>query len=68
MINNDFVAANWSNKCGKSDKPYLLSAIKLQGHYADYLSSSPDFTTFVTVDNNGEIYIMRIFNNNNNII
>lgn len=60
---SDFDIASWSDKTGKNEKPYLLSAIKLQGLHADFLSASPDFTSFVTVDNNGEIYIMRLFKN-----
>lgn len=50
----------WYNKRGSSDKPELLACIRLSGQ-AEKIVANTDFTQFVTVDNEGEIYHLRIF-------
>uniref|UniRef100_A0A336KW62 CSON000568 protein n=1 Tax=Culicoides sonorensis TaxID=179676 RepID=A0A336KW62_CULSO len=50
----------WTNKRGSSDKPELLACIRLSGQ-AEKIVSNKDFTQFVTVDNEGEIYHLRLF-------
>lgn len=50
----------WQNKKGPSDKPKILSCIRLSG-LAHKLIANDNFTQFVTVDNNGEIYHLRLF-------
>lgn len=53
----------WNNKETRRDNLFLLSTVKLQGNYANYVSVSPTFSAFVTVDNNGKIYIIEVFDN-----
>lgn len=50
----------WQNKKGPSDKPELLACIRLSGQ-AEKIVANADFTQFVTVDNEGEIYHLRLF-------
>lgn len=50
----------WQNKKGSSDKPELLACIRLSGQ-AEKIVANTDFTQFVTVDNEGEIYHLRLF-------
>lgn len=52
----------WNNKRIRR-KDGLLSTIKLHGNFANYVSVSPSFTSFVTVDNNGKIYIIEVLDN-----
>lgn len=49
----------WSDKKGPFDHPELLSCIRLIGK-AQKLISSPDFSQFVTLDNEGEIYHLKL--------
>lgn len=50
----------WQNKKGASDKQELLACIRLSGQ-AEKIVANTDFTQFVTVDNEGEIYHLRLF-------
>lgn len=50
----------WQNKKGPSDKPELLACIRLSGQ-AEKIVANTDFTQFVTVDNEGEIYHLRLY-------
>lgn len=50
----------WKGKCGRTAKPEVLSAIKLSGDYAATISISPTFTSFVTVDSTGLMYIINV--------
>lgn len=54
---------SWTGKEGKPTMPYLLAAINLEGDYADAISSSTDFTLFETVDNNGQVYLLKLLQN-----
>lgn len=54
-------AANpWHNKTGASDKPELLSCIKLVAKSAKKIICNDEFTRFVTIDNEGNIYHLRM--------
>uniref|UniRef100_A0A1Y1N3Z0 CARD domain-containing protein n=1 Tax=Photinus pyralis TaxID=7054 RepID=A0A1Y1N3Z0_PHOPY len=50
----------WSNKEGKTEKPHLLSVIKVRGVFSTYISASYDFTSFFSIDQNGYPYIMEV--------
>lgn len=50
----------WLNKAGPSEKPELLSCIKLVAKMAKKIVCSDDFTRFVTIDNEGNIYNLRL--------
>lgn len=55
------IAANpWLKKNGASDKLELLSCIKFIGNRADKFYSNDDFTRFITIDNEGNIYYLRV--------
>lgn len=49
----------WQNKKGSGDRPELLACVRLIGR-AEQLVASPDFTQFVTLDNEGEIYHLKV--------
>lgn len=53
----------WNNKVGTSDKPELLSCIKFVGNRAYKFYHNDNFTNFCTVDNDGTIYYLRLFEN-----
>lgn len=53
----------WNNKQTRADNFCLLATVKLLGTYANYVSVSPNFSSFATVDNNGKIYIAEVFDN-----
>lgn len=50
----------WSGKTGPADKPELLSCIKLVAKSAKRIICDDDFTRFVTIDNEGNIYHLRL--------
>lgn len=50
----------WYGKSGASDKPELLSCIKLVGSSAEKIFTNRKFTKFITIDNEGEIYYLNI--------
>lgn len=55
----------WCGKTGSSDKPELLSCIKFVGTTAEKLFINEKFDTFITIDNEGEIYYLKINNLDN---
>lgn len=57
----------WTGKRGRTVRPDLLSTIKLAGDYATQISISPTFTSFVTVDSSGLMYIMNVLKPNGKI-
>lgn len=52
----------WRKKTGASDKRELLSCIKLVAKSAKRIIFNEDFTRFVTIDNEGNIYHLRMIN------
>lgn len=50
----------WHGKTGSSDKPELLSCIKLVAKSAKRIIYNEDFTRFVTIDNEGNVYHLRL--------
>lgn len=50
----------WSKKTGSMEKPALLSCIKLLAKSAKRIVHNEDFTRFVTIDNEGNIYHLRL--------
>lgn len=50
----------WRNKTGSAEKPELLSCIKLVAKSAKRIIWNDDFTRFVTIDNEGNIYHLRM--------
>lgn len=53
----------WVGKIGASDKPELLSCIKLVGGSANKFFTDDNFTKFLTIDLEGNIYFLRFFDN-----
>lgn len=53
----------WIGKIGASDKPELLSCIKLVGGSANKFYTDDNFTKFLTIDLEGNIYFLRFFDN-----
>lgn len=56
----------WSNKTGPLDKPELLSSHKLIGKSAKKVIFNDEFEKFVTIDNEGNIYYLRLIKNSSN--
>lgn len=50
----------WLLKAGSSDKPELLSCIKFVAKSAKRIIFNDDFTRFITIDNEGNIYHLRM--------
>jgi hypothetical protein len=50
----------WRRKTGSSEKPELLSCIKLVAKSAKRIVCNDDFTRFVTIDNEGNVYHLRM--------
>lgn len=50
----------WSKKTGSMEKPALLSCIKLLAKSAKRIIHDEEFTRFVTIDNEGNIYHLRL--------
>lgn len=49
----------WANKRGSKDKQELLACIKFAGNKAEKVYPNKDFTEFVTIDDEGEIYFLK---------
>lgn len=60
MSLNDTQSNPWRRKTGPSEKPELLSCTKLVAKSAKRIIFNDDFTRFVTIDNEGNIYHLRI--------
>lgn len=56
----DEAAHVWLAKTGPSNKPHLLSCIKLIGN-AERLTVNRDFNKFFTIDDEGYLYYLRLF-------
>lgn len=56
------IEKNWSKKTGPPHKRELLSCIKFLGKSAKKVVINEDFTRFVTIDNEGNIYHLRLIN------
>lgn len=48
----------WDGKIGAAEKPELLSCIKFVGNSTKKLYHDREFTKFLTIDNEGEIYVL----------
>lgn len=48
----------WNDKTGASDKRELLACIKFVGNIATKLVTNAEFNTFITIDNEGDIYAL----------
>jgi hypothetical protein len=62
MQNLNLQERNWSSKTGLPAKRELLSCIKLIGKSAKKIVTNKDFTRFVTLDNEGNIYYLTLNN------
>lgn len=51
----------WAGKLGPTEKPELLSCIQLIGNAAEQIFIDKNFTKFVTIDDEGEVYYLEIF-------
>lgn len=60
---NGWAENPWIHKTGALEKPELLSCIKFVGNRAYKFYHNDDFTNFCTVDNDGIIYYLRLFEN-----
>jgi apoptotic protease-activating factor len=58
---------NWSNKTGPFNKRELLSCIKFLGKNAKKLIFDETFTRFITIDSEGNIYHLRLIDQNQNM-
>lgn len=62
----------WGDKSGSTKRPELLSCHKLIGKSAKKVIINDEFDEFVTIDNEGNIYYLRLvtetFNTTNNLI
>lgn len=56
---------NWSNKTGPADKRELLSCIKFIGKSAKKVVTNKEFTRFLTIDNEGNVYHLRLIDQSN---
>lgn len=56
----------WTGKLGPTEKPELLACIQLIGNSADQIFSNKNFTKFVTIDDEGEVYYLQIFSDISN--
>lgn len=50
----------WRKKTGASEKPELLACIKLVAKSAKKIICNDEFTRFVTIDNEGNVYHLRM--------
>lgn len=50
----------WRNKSGPDWRPELLICVKIQGKHAFKVIYNDFFTSFVTVDDSGQFYSMRL--------
>jgi hypothetical protein len=58
--NSQLFANPWQQKEGPSEKPELLSCMKFVGNAAERLFTNTEFSKFVTIDNEGNIYFLRL--------
>lgn len=56
----------WTGKLGPTEKPELLACIQLIGNSADQIFTNKNFTKFVTIDDEGEVYYLQIFSDISN--
>lgn len=49
----------WTKR-GRSDKEYLLAAIKLHGQSASHIACADGFRAFLSIDNLGNLYNLRM--------
>ncbi|XP_062562498.1 uncharacterized protein LOC134226007 [Armigeres subalbatus] len=63
----DEAELQWSTKVGPSNKPQLLSCIKLIGS-AKKLAISRDFKKFFTIDDEGYLYYLRLYQTDRNAL
>ncbi len=54
----------WAGKLGPTEKPELLSCIQMIGNAAEKFFVDRDFTKFVTIDDEGEVYYLQIISDN----
>lgn len=54
----------WQKKTGPADKPELLSCIKFVAKSAKRIICNDEFTRFVTLDNEGNVYHLRMISDN----
>lgn len=52
---------SWTGKLGPTEKPELLSCIQLIGNSAEQIFINKYFTEFVTIDDEGEVYYLKLF-------
>lgn len=57
--NNKDFENPWSEKIGSVEKPELLSCIKFVGSSAEKIFTNKNFTKFITIDNEGEVYFLQ---------
>lgn len=55
----------WSHKTGPQDKPELLSCIKFIGKSAKKVVVNDEFTHFITIDNEGNVYNLKLTDQSN---
>ncbi|XP_055614088.1 uncharacterized protein LOC129760471 [Uranotaenia lowii] len=67
MFDFDEAAQQWLHKVGPSNKPQLLSCIKLIGS-AERLIINRDFNKFFTIDDEGYLYYLRLYQPSQNRI
>jgi hypothetical protein len=68
MMNLKLKERNWSNKTGPHDKRELLSCIKFIGKSAKKVVANENFTHFVTIDNEGNVYNLSLINQTNQLL
>lgn len=51
----------WMGKLGPTEKPELLACIQVIGNSAEQMFTNKSFTHFVTIDDEGEVYNLKIF-------
>jgi apoptotic protease-activating factor len=55
----------WNKKIGSINRPELLSCIKFIGKSAKKVIFNDEFDEFVTIDNEGNVYYLRLVKDNN---
>lgn len=65
--NGNVVQTNpWTGKLGPTEKPELLACIQLIGNSAEQIFTNTNFTKFITIDAEGEVYYLQIFSDISN--
>lgn len=67
MQNMNLNETKWSNKTGSPTKPELLSCIKFLGKNAEKVVVDEKFTCFVTIDSEGNIYHLRLIDQQSDV-